>query len=145
MSKVCVLIVVMLSISCVLLAQDDTTPIPHQQTVERIGDSIVYPPNYDPVSMSIMTMGDKIRYYCISNLVSVEGFAAMCTDMIREQYPLKNIPGRPLKISADLIWEIIREEKEPIGELRIVILQILDEKPKEPKESEKQRKTKIDF
>lgn len=139
MSKVNLLLIALLFSSYVLLAQDEPIETP---PIVRIGDSIIYPPSYYPVSMSMMTMGDKIRDYCISNLVSVEGFASMCTDRMQQQFPQRSILSRPQKISGDLIWEIIRDEKEPIGELRIIILQIIDESTPKPKSKPKEVKSK---
>lgn len=80
----------------------------------KFGKCDTLPEVIAPVSLDAMTYGDKIRYYCIVELVTVEMFAQLCTDRLKE--------------------------KEPIGELRSVIDEIL--KPRPYKE---EGKTKMDF
>lgn len=108
----------------------------------RFGKCDTLPKIIAPVSLDAMTYGDKIQYYCIKELISVEGFTQLCTNRLKEKErkgEIKLYEGFG-KISSDLIWEIIRNEKEPIGELRFVIDEIL--KPRPRKEG---RKTRMDF
>jgi len=132
-SKVCGLMIAILFFPLVLLSQNDSTQVPgrmdksrahwqHHQKIPNeqiimIGDSIIYP--HVPVAMSMISIGDKVRHYCIVNYISVDEFAAKCTKKVGQ-----NIP-------KEMIWEIIRNEKEPIGKLRIAIYDILSEKPKD--------------
>lgn len=93
-----------------------------------IGDSIILPSPKIPMtvlSKKETSYGIKICYYCINECYTVNHFASLCTDKLRQgNYDL---PEGFMTISTDLIWAFIRNEKEPIGPLKTVIDALLVE------------------
>lgn len=85
----------------------------YKESIVYAKDSIIYSV---PTSMSSQSTGDLIRYYCIKEFETVEGFTAMVNEQLSDT------------IYTELIWEIIKEEKEPVGELRVAIYRIISPK-----------------
>lgn len=105
------LLLLILTIGTTAQAQVDSL---YNEITVYAADSIIYSV---PTSMSALSTGDLIKNYCIKEFETVEGFTAMVNKQLSDT------------IYADLIWEIIKEEKEPIGELRVVIYRIVMPKP----------------